>query len=102
MGGIAGGKRFISDVAAVARATPDDLAKLLTVIIRGDRFSEGEIAGAFKSGISGSILAEHDGPMLVVGLQEIHGTRIILPRRLADHPDPARLERRYAEFLQAG
>lgn len=49
-----------------------------------------------------SILAEHDGPMLVVGLQQIHEKRILLPRRLADRPDPARLERRYAEFLGAG
>ncbi len=49
-----------------------------------------------------SILAEHDGPMLVVGLQGIHGQRILLPRRVAQQPDPARLQRRYEEFLQAG
>jgi putative restriction endonuclease len=49
-----------------------------------------------------SILAEHDGPMLIVGLQQINQTRILLPRRFADHPDPDRLERRYAEFLRAG
>ena len=49
-----------------------------------------------------SILAEHDGPMLIVGLQQINLTRILLPRRLADHPDPERLERRYVEFLRAG
>jgi putative restriction endonuclease len=49
-----------------------------------------------------SILAEHDGPMLVVGLQQIHEKQIIVPRRLADRPDPERLERRYLEFLRAG
>ncbi len=49
-----------------------------------------------------SILLEHDGPMLVVGLQQIHEKRIFLPRRHGDLPDPARLERRYAEFLAAG
>jgi putative restriction endonuclease len=49
-----------------------------------------------------SILDEHDGPMLVVGLQRIHGQQILLPRRPVDRPDPARLERRYGEFLQAG
>ena len=48
-----------------------------------------------------SILEEHDGPMLVVGLQQIHGTRILVPRRDVDRPDPKRLERRYLEFLQA-
>ncbi len=48
-----------------------------------------------------SILEEHDGPMLVVGLQQIHKARIFVPRRARDQPDPARLERRYREFLQA-
>jgi putative restriction endonuclease len=48
-----------------------------------------------------SILAESDGPMLVVGLQEIHGRRIHLPSRVAHLPDPARLERRYEAFREA-
>jgi putative restriction endonuclease len=49
-----------------------------------------------------AILDEHDGPMLVVGLQRIHGTRILLPRRLSEQPDRQRLERRYEDFLRAG
>ena len=49
-----------------------------------------------------SILAEHDGPMLVVGLQQIHGKLLLLPRRPSDRPDPRRLEQRYADFLRAG
>jgi putative restriction endonuclease len=48
-----------------------------------------------------SVLRESDGPMLVVGLQQIHGQRIHLPRRTIDLPDPARLERRYDQFRQA-
>ena len=48
-----------------------------------------------------SILVEVDGPMLVVGLQQIHLKQIYLPRHLIDRPDPRRLERRYAEFRQA-
>jgi putative restriction endonuclease len=48
-----------------------------------------------------SILAESDGPMLVVGLQQIHGQRIHLPRQAAHLPDPARLARRYEEFTRA-
>ena len=48
-----------------------------------------------------SILTEVDGPMLLVGLQQIHQSQIYLPRRSSDRPDPARLERRYSEFLQA-
>lgn len=46
-----------------------------------------------------SILAESDGPMLIVGLQQIHGARIELPLRITDQPDPQRLARRYEAFL---
>ncbi len=38
-----------------------------------------------------SVLIESDGPMLVVGLQQINGQQIHLPRRTIDLPDPARL-----------
>jgi putative restriction endonuclease len=48
-----------------------------------------------------SVLRESDGPMLVVGLQQINGQLIHLPRRAVDLPDPARLERRYEQFRQA-
>jgi hypothetical protein len=40
--------------------------------------------------------------MLVVGLQQIHGKLLLLPRRPVDRPDPKRLEQRYADFLRAG
>lgn len=36
---------------AIAEASTDELAKLLTAIIRSDRFVEGSIAGAFESGL---------------------------------------------------
>ena len=48
------------------------------------------------------ILEEVDGPMLRHGLQELHGTTLLLPVRNADRPDPERLEIRYEEFRQAG
>lgn len=48
-----------------------------------------------------SILLESDGPMLVVGLQEIHGRPIDLPRRPVDLPDPVRLARRLEQFRGA-
>jgi len=45
------------------------------------------------------VLDEVDGPMLRVGLQDLHGQRLaVLPRRSADRPDPERLEVRYARF----
>ncbi len=45
-----------------------------------------------------SILGERDGPMLIVGLQQIHGRRILLPHRELEMPDRDRLARRYAAF----
>jgi len=48
-----------------------------------------------------SVLQETDGPMLVVGLQQIHGQAIHLPRRTIDLPDRGRLERRYEQFIKA-
>lgn len=48
-----------------------------------------------------SVLRESDGPMLVVGLQQINGQLIHLPRRAIDLPDRIRLERRYDQFRQA-
>jgi putative restriction endonuclease len=48
--------------------------------------------------IAARLLREHDGPMLREGLQGFHGRGIELPRRVADRPDPERLERRFEEF----
>jgi len=48
-----------------------------------------------------SILDEADGPMLVVGLQQIHGQRIYLPRRAVDWPSRDRLAQRFDLFLEA-
>jgi putative restriction endonuclease len=48
------------------------------------------------------ILQERDGPMLIHGLQEVHGHRIELPRRERDWPNREFLEERYAMFRKAG
>lgn len=48
-----------------------------------------------------SILTESDGPMLVVGLQEIHGSVINLPSREDQRPDRDRLAIRYEAFVRA-
>ncbi len=44
------------------------------------------------------LLDDSDGPMLRGGLQRFHGAAILQPRRVADRPDPDRLEVRFAEF----
>jgi len=45
------GRALKDDPEATAAATPDQLARLLTAIVRSDRFVEGSIAGAFDSGL---------------------------------------------------
>jgi putative restriction endonuclease len=44
------------------------------------------------------ILEEGDGPTLKHAIQDLHGKRIQLPRKVEHHPDPALLSRRYAQF----
>ena len=45
------GRALRDDPDAVATATSDQLARLVTAIVRSDRFVEGSIAGAFESGL---------------------------------------------------
>ena len=42
---------LVADHTRVATANAEDLRRLLTAIIRGDRFVEGNIVGAFESGM---------------------------------------------------
>ncbi|BDA85473.1 hypothetical protein Sa4125_30150 [Aureimonas sp. SA4125] len=43
--------RLQHDPGAVEAASVRQLAKLMTTLVRGDRFSEGKLAGAFESGL---------------------------------------------------
>lgn len=53
--------------------------------------------------IRSDILEERDGPMLRHGLQELHGSQLlVLPKRSEQQPDRASLEERYEEFRAAG
>ncbi len=59
------GQALRDDPDALAAATPDQLAMLLTAVIRSDRFVEGSIEGAYESGLllriarrAGALLAE--------------------------------------------
>jgi len=47
------------------------------------------------------ILEEVDGPMLRHGLQELHGSRLIVPRSVEHRPRPEFLEARYERFRKA-
>ena len=48
------------------------------------------------------ILHEIDGPMLLHGLQEMHGAKLWVPRRTDLQPDRDRLAWRYERFRKAG
>lgn len=48
------------------------------------------------------VLAESDGPMLLHGLQQMHGVRLTVPRKPDQRPDRDRLEERYQRFREAG
>ena len=48
--GTAEAQRLIEKPEAIAQASHDDLIYLLTTIFRGERFSDGEIAGAYERG----------------------------------------------------
>jgi hypothetical protein len=45
------GQGLARDPEAVAAASADDLGRLLTAIIRSERFGDGQIEGAFDSGL---------------------------------------------------
>jgi len=51
--------------------------------------------------VRADVLAESDGPMLIHGLQEMHGLRLLVPKQESQRPDPGRLEARYQLFRQA-
>jgi putative restriction endonuclease len=52
--------------------------------------------------VRSDILEEIDGPMLLHGLQGMHGQKIVVPYRRELQPRPAFLEERYDLFLKAG
>ncbi|MGC8487683.1 MAG: HNH endonuclease [Clostridia bacterium] len=49
-----------------------------------------------------AVRAAVDGPMLLHGLQELHGGTLTVPRPRQERPDPDRLEERYQLFLNTG
>ncbi|MBM4409543.1 MAG: hypothetical protein FJ038_13330 [Chloroflexi bacterium] len=53
-------QRLSRDPGALAAATPDDLARLLTVLVRSERFGDGQLAAAIESGLLARILRRAD------------------------------------------
>ncbi len=50
-------KRLYADREVLAAATSEQLSKLATALIRSERFSDGELAAAFESGLMAAIAA---------------------------------------------
>jgi hypothetical protein len=50
------GKRLLEGGDAIDAATPDDLARLLTTIIRSERFGDGQLEAAYESGLLTAII----------------------------------------------
>lgn len=51
--------------------------------------------------VRADVLEERDGPMLLHGLQEMHGLQLIVPRTASQRPSPERLQARYEIFRQS-
>ena len=66
------GRTMIEDPVRVASATADELVLLVTAAIRGDRFSEGSLAGAYESGMLLAI-ARRAQALLATRPNEIRG-----------------------------
>jgi hypothetical protein len=49
------GSRYRADPTRIADAPAEDLVRLLTCIVRGDRFTEGELLAAFETGVLAAI-----------------------------------------------
>lgn len=50
------GKGLMEDPTALARATPEQIARVLTLLIRANRFNEGQLEWAWRSGLFQRIL----------------------------------------------
>jgi putative restriction endonuclease len=59
------------------------------------------VAPDFTVHVRRDVLEEHDGPMLQHGLQELHGSRIVVPRHAAQHPNREYLDERFRRFRAA-
>jgi putative restriction endonuclease len=65
---------------------------------------DAEILGVdpeYRVHIRGDVLEEKDGPMLLHGLQELHGSVITLPRAVAQYPNRDYLAERFDRFEAA-
>jgi uncharacterized protein DUF6508 len=68
------GRALRDEPAALEAATPDQLAHLITAIVRSDRFTDGSIAGAFESGLPARI-SRRAAVLVVLGREPAGGNQ---------------------------
>jgi hypothetical protein len=68
------GAALVRDPQAIAGASPSDLERALTALVRGDRFHEGTLAAAYHSGVleaivrrAGALVADQGAGRAVTG-----------------------------------
>ncbi|HLC33787.1 MAG TPA: HNH endonuclease [Anaerolineales bacterium] len=59
------------------------------------------VAPDYRIHLRQDVLDEHDGPVLLHGLQELHGASILLPSSPVHYPDREALAVRFARFQEA-
>lgn len=93
-------RRLLSDPAMIAQATPDELIRLSTTLVRSDRFTDGELANAWASGVITAIVRR---AAALTGQVSSPADRIVttpprradgLRRALSSNPGAGRSERR--------
>ena len=66
------------------------------------RFRIDVLSAYYEVHVNKDLLLETDGPMLKHGIQELNGSRLVLPGSVAKRPDRERLAWRYERFRRAG
>jgi len=79
---------------------PGDFGKELNRCFHFDRYFVG-IREDYVVEVRTDILDESDGPMLIHGLQKIHGIKLIVPRSTELRPNSEFLHIRYERFRAA-
>lgn len=72
-----------NDPAAIATATPVELVKLVTALVRSDRFSEGALAEVYERGLLRGVIRR------AAALADASPTLAEAPSMLADAPEDA-------------
>ena len=89
---------ILSDVLEVGEPTVQNGLSLCAIHHRAFDQNLVGVSPEYVVHVSQRLLEDEDGPMLDL-LKGFHELPLVVPKRLADRPDPERLEARFARFL---